>query len=64
MVRGLQLPALPIIAIMLAVPFFLHILLFLDQMALFFILVPIYVHVRTLQSGMAVRLDHLLQHCD
>jgi TRAP-type C4-dicarboxylate transport system permease large subunit len=30
------------IFIMLALPFFLHILLFLDQVALFFILVPIY----------------------
>ena len=42
MVKKMELPALPTIAIMLAVPFFLHILLFLDQVALFFILVPIY----------------------
>jgi tripartite ATP-independent transporter DctM subunit len=42
LVKRMQLPALPTIATMLAVPFFLHILLFLDQVALFFILVPIY----------------------
>jgi TRAP-type C4-dicarboxylate transport system permease large subunit len=42
MVRTLQLPAPVTIFIMLALPFFLHILLFLDQVALFFILVPIY----------------------
>jgi tripartite ATP-independent transporter DctM subunit len=42
MVRKLQLPAAILIFVMLAVPFFLHILLFLDQIALFFILVPIY----------------------
>jgi tripartite ATP-independent transporter DctM subunit len=42
MVRTLKLPATILIFIMLALPFFLHILLFLDQVALFFILVPIY----------------------
>jgi tripartite ATP-independent transporter DctM subunit len=42
MVRRLDLPAPMLIFIMLALPFFLHILLFLDQVALFFILVPIY----------------------
>ena len=42
LVRTLQLPAALTIFIMLALPFFLHILLFLDQVALFFILVPIY----------------------
>jgi tripartite ATP-independent transporter DctM subunit len=42
MVRTLQLPPPVTIFIMLALPFFLHIFLFLDQVALFFILVPIY----------------------
>jgi TRAP-type C4-dicarboxylate transport system permease large subunit len=42
MVRTMKLPAAFTIFIMLALPFFLHILLFLDQIALFFILVPIY----------------------
>ena len=42
LVRHLQLPAPAMIFIMLAIPFFLHILLFLDQVALLFILVPIY----------------------
>jgi len=42
MVRTMKLPAMLTIFIMLALPFFLHILLFLDQIALFFILVPIY----------------------
>lgn len=42
MVRTLKLPAAITIFIMLALPFFLHIFLFLDQVALFFILVPIY----------------------
>ncbi|MCK9908791.1 TRAP transporter large permease [Microbacteriaceae bacterium K1510] len=42
LVRTLQLPSPLMIFIMLAIPFFLHILLFLDQVALLFILVPIY----------------------
>jgi len=42
MVRTLQLPSPVMIFIMLAIPFLLHILLFLDQVALLFILVPIY----------------------
>jgi tripartite ATP-independent transporter DctM subunit len=42
MVRQLQLPVAITLCIMLALPFLLHILLFLDQIALFFILVPIY----------------------
>jgi len=42
LVRTMQLPAAVMIFIMLAIPFFLHILLFLDQVALLFILVPIY----------------------
>lgn len=42
MVRTLKLPPAVLIFIMLALPFFLHIFLFLDQIALFFILVPIY----------------------
>ena len=42
LVRALQLSAPVTIFIMLALPFFLHILLFLDNIALFFILVPIY----------------------
>lgn len=42
MVRTLQLPLPVLIFVMLALPFLLHILLFLDQVALFFILVPIY----------------------
>lgn len=42
LVRTLQLPLPVMIFIMLAIPFFLHILLFLDQVALLFILVPIY----------------------
>lgn len=42
LVRTMQLPAAWMIFIMLAIPFFLHILLFLDQVALLFILVPIY----------------------
>ena len=42
LVRTVQLPAPVMIFIMLAIPFFLHILLFLDQVALLFILVPIY----------------------
>ena len=42
LVQVLKLPVYATIFIMLAVPFFLHIFLFLDQIALFFILVPIY----------------------
>jgi tripartite ATP-independent transporter DctM subunit len=42
MVRNLQLPPAILVFILLALPFFLHIFLFLDQIALFFILVPIY----------------------
>jgi TRAP-type C4-dicarboxylate transport system permease large subunit len=42
LVQNMHLPSPVMIFIMLAVPFFLHILLFLDQVALFFILVPIY----------------------
>lgn len=42
LVRTLQMPVAVTIFILLALPFFLHILLFLDQVALFFILVPIY----------------------
>lgn len=42
LVRTLKLPLPVMIFIMLAIPFFLHILLFLDQVALLFILVPIY----------------------
>jgi TRAP-type mannitol/chloroaromatic compound transport system permease large subunit len=42
LVRTLRLPSPVMIFLMLAIPFFLHILLFLDQVALLFILVPIY----------------------
>src|SRR5262245_5086520 len=42
LVNTLQVPVAVTIFIMLAIPFLLHILLFLDQVALFFILVPIY----------------------
>ena len=42
LVRAMNLPVYATIFIMLAIPFFLHIFLFLDQVALFFILVPIY----------------------
>lgn len=42
LVQSMHLPSPVMIFIMLAIPFFLHILLFLDQVALFFILVPIY----------------------
>ena len=42
LVRVMNLPVYATIFIMLAIPFLLHIFLFLDQVALFFILVPIY----------------------
>lgn len=42
LVRTMELPAGLMIFVMLALPFLLHILLFLDQVALLFILVPIY----------------------
>ena len=42
MVRAIELPVMLTILLMLALPFVLHILFFLDQVALFFILVPIY----------------------
>ncbi|ARP98032.1 TRAP transporter large permease subunit [Pseudorhodoplanes sinuspersici] len=42
LVSVLKLPAWLMILIMLALPFFLHIFLFLDQVALLFVLVPIY----------------------
>ncbi|HZS55957.1 MAG TPA: TRAP transporter large permease subunit [Bryobacteraceae bacterium] len=42
LVQVVNLPVYATIFIMLAIPFFLHIFLFLDQVALFFILIPIY----------------------